>query len=81
VTTYFVVHLNERDRPADNRQFEIQLLDRQGRATACGYVGPRDARLQIAGHTVPTAVLEAARRQPLGHGDYVNEKGDSVVPF
>jgi hypothetical protein len=81
VAKYFVVHLSERDRPAAREVFEIQLLDLEGRATACGYIGSGDTDLAIEGRLIPAAVLQAARRQPLGQGDYVDDDGNSIPPF
>ena len=79
---YFVVHLTERDdRPSDELRFEVQLLDSRGRARACGYVGEDDTELVVEGEVVPWAVLDAARRQTYGQGDYVNAEGESVRPF
>jgi hypothetical protein len=79
--SYFVVHLMENDRPSRGQPFEIQVLDSEGRAIACGYVGTDDTSLDIEGQVVPAAVLEAARRQVIGQGDYVNERGNSIMPF
>ncbi|MHC4402821.1 MAG: hypothetical protein ACYTG0_24435, partial [Planctomycetota bacterium] len=83
---YFVMHLSERDlgergRASSEGQFEIQLLDAEGRAKACGYVGSDETTLEVEGKTVPIAVIEAARQQPVGQGDYVDEQGHSIQPF
>ena len=63
------------------RLFEIQILDSHGRAKFVVYCGESEQELDIQGHIVPGAVLNAARRQPEGKGDYVNEKGESIRPF
>lgn len=78
---FFVLHLPERcpDRTA-TRKFEIQLLDRYGRATACGYVSDTETVLTIGQVEVPRAVIDAARRQPLGVGDFVDSNGSQVLP-
>lgn len=80
---YFVLHLKDLDRPGtDSRlSFQIQLLDDLGRSVEEGYVGLEETELRIAGRAIPRAVLDAARRQPLGQGDYVNANGESVPPF
>ena len=79
---YFVLHLNDRDRPGADSQlsFQIQLLDDLGRSVEEGYVGLEETELRIADRAVPRAVLDAARRQPLGQGDYVDANGESVSP-
>ena len=84
--TFFVMHLSERDlsergRPTRGGQFEIQLLDAKGRAKATGYIGSEETMLEVEGNSVPIAVIEAARRQPVGQGDYVDEQGHSIQPF
>jgi hypothetical protein len=78
---FFVVHLRERERPAPSSVFEIQVLDEDGKAIAIGYVGAEAASLEIDGQDIPAAVIEAAKRQPLGLGDYIDESGKSVRPF
>ncbi|HXK59511.1 MAG TPA: hypothetical protein PLP42_06395 [Acidobacteriota bacterium] len=79
---YFVMHLPH-DEPARQQGFvfEIQILDSRGRSEIEGYIGYEEATLEIAGHEVPGAVLAAARRQPEGKGDYVDEEGRTIVPF
>lgn len=86
MATYFVMHLTDRDlsdrgRPVNEKRFEIQMLDAQGRAEACGYVGPEDASLRIYNCVIPFAVIDAARRQAPGQGDYVGDDGNSVPAF
>jgi hypothetical protein len=78
---YFVSHLDPSDRPSAEKPFEIQLLDAEGRAAATGYFGIGETTLVIQGQLIPMPVLQAARRQRLGQGDYVNEAGVSVPPF
>ncbi len=83
---YFVMHLSERalgerDRAPSDGPFEIQLLDAQGRTKVCGYAGRDETTLEVEGNTVPLAVIEAARQQPVGQGDYVDEHGRSIQPF
>ena len=73
--------LGERGRPSSEEQFEIQLLDAEGRAKVCGYVGSDETTLEVEGKTVPIAVIEAARQQPVGQGDYVDEHRHSIQPF
>lgn len=85
MSRFFVMHLNEHDLPrkqlTSGKVYQIQLLDSQGRAKAVGYVGPDDDSLEIADFEVPKSVIEAARRQPVGQGDYVNERGMTIQPF
>jgi hypothetical protein len=78
---YFVVHLREEDRPAPDERFEVQVLDSNGRAACCGYVGYEQSELEVAGGRIPRPVIEAARRQLIGQGDYLDETGNSVPPF
>lgn len=83
---YFVIHLTERDlidrgQLSSDKPFEIQVLDTEGRAVVSGYVGREETRFEVAGRPIPKAVIESARNQPLGQGDYVDEHGNSVQPF
>jgi hypothetical protein len=79
---YFVMQLAD-DAPERSLgyQFEIQILDRKGRAQSVGYVGSSETELIVEGYVVPLAVIDAARRQPKGQGDYVNKEGKSVHPI
>ena len=81
---YFVIHRAADDlctgQPEDS-PFEIQILDSQGRAKYVGYVGYYEEALNIAGHDVPKAVLDAVRKRPKGPGDYVDNEGNSIQPF
>ena len=79
---YFVIHRAKlRTGQPANCPFEIQILDSQGRAKYVGYVGHSEETLDIAGHSVPKAVLDAVRRRPKGPGDYVDSEGNSIQPF
>jgi hypothetical protein len=78
---YFVVHLREEDRPVPEKHFEIQALDSAGRAINYGFIGNESNELYIDGLEVPRPVIEAARRQLIGRGDYVDERGNSIPPF
>jgi hypothetical protein len=79
---FFVQHLSERSyRPHQGAKYEVQLLDGAGQSRAEGYFGVDDTQLIVNGEVVPLAVLEAARRQLRGQGDYVNEDGHTVAPF
>ena len=62
-------------------RYEIQLLNPDGQAVACGYVDDRIKSLEIQGRSIPLPVIEAARKQPIGKGDYVEGVGISVSPF
>ena len=78
---YFVAHLEQCDRPASDKAYQVQILNSSGRADVWGYVGDADTELIVEGHCVPSAVVTAARRQLLGKGDYVDEDGNSIRPF
>jgi hypothetical protein len=79
---YFVLHLpKDRAKRREGYPFQIQILDSRGRARLVGHVGYDEMELEIDGEFVPQAVLEAARRQPDGQGDYVDEMGQSIRPF
>lgn len=83
---FFVMHLSERDltergRSSSGQPFEIQLLDAENRAKATGYVGVDEKTLEVEGYSVPMAVIDAARRQTEGQGDYVDGNGNSIPPF
>ena len=78
---FFVLHRREADRPSKSMAYEIQVLNNDGQAIALGHVDATSDDLRIDGRQVPRAVIEAARRQPLGQGDYVDALGQSVAPF
>ena len=79
---YFVLHLEVgEERPSPELAYEIQILDSRGRARKCGHVGASETKLDLDGDEVPLAVIEAARRQLYGKGDYVNAIGESIPPF
>jgi hypothetical protein len=78
---FFVLHLEEKDRPSNGAPYEIQVLNANGQAVACGYADEQTDHLQLQGCSIPLAVIGAARRQAVGKGDYVNEAGDSVPAF
>ncbi len=78
---YFVLHLEEsRFVDISKTPFQIQILDSKGRAKHVGYVGFSEETLNVSGCNVPKAVLEAARRQLKGQGDYVDSEGNNI-PF
>lgn len=79
---YFVLHLEVgEERPTPELAYEVQILDSEGRARVCGHVGESETELVVEGEEVPLPVVEAARRQPYGKGDYVNANGESIPPF
>jgi hypothetical protein len=78
---FFVTHLEESDRPSIDMRYEIQLLNAEGQAVACGYLDDHADTLEIQGRSIPLAVVEAARRQVIGKGDHVDQAGNSVSPF
>ena len=79
---YFVLRLNA-DHPkySASHMFQVQVLDSRGRSAFVGHVGETETDLRIGNIVIPQAVLEAARRQLAGQGDYVNELGQSIPPF
>lgn len=78
---YFVSHLEDRDRPSIEMRYEVQLLNGDGQAVACGFVGDYIDKLDVQGECIPFPVIAAARRLPTGNGDYVDEAGNPVSPF
>ena len=83
---YFVLHLSAsemgtNDYPEIDKPYSIQILDNEGKGIESGVVGESDGTLIIGRHVVPKAVIDAARRQPLGKGDYIDENGRRIVPF
>ena len=79
---FFVLHLSDRHRRPDPAvRYEIQLLNRRGESIAEAYLTDSASEAFVSGVAVPSAVIAAARRQPLGQGDYIDEEGNSVKPF
>lgn len=83
---YFVIHLTDQDlkdrgREITENRYEIQILDDDGRAAACVYVGLDGVPVESGHPTVPSPVTDAARRQTLGTGEYVDECGCVVSLF
>ncbi|QDT52384.1 hypothetical protein Pan44_03940 [Caulifigura coniformis] len=78
---YFILHLEERDRYSSGMRYEIQLLDTYGQTIARGCVDDQANSLELQGCSIPQPVIEAARKQAIGNGDYVDEAGYSVSPF
>lgn len=78
---FYVRHLPD-DWPdkTPNQKYTIELIDEFGRATSWGYIGDDDNSLKIGDVEIPRAVIEAARRQPLGCGDFVDLNGNQVMP-
>jgi hypothetical protein len=79
---FFVMHLPE-DEPArkDGYVYGVQILNAKGEGELEGYLKPGQSYLEIAGYIVPEPVIEAARRQRNGQGDYVDEQGRRLSPF
>ncbi len=78
---FFVSHLEENDCPSHGMRYEVQLLNSDGQALACGYLHDSATRLELSGQSIPLPVIEAARKQLIGKGEYVDEAGSSVSPF
>lgn len=79
---YFVLHLDGRDyRPFPEAEYEVQLLNADGEVERSAYLKAEDTRVEIDGEPVPESVVDAAKRQPAGSGDYVDKDGNSVPAF
>ena len=79
---YFVCNRQTaRSQSHPEADYEIQVLDAQGRGKHVGYLRYGDTEIEIGGQPIPKAVIDAAHRQPEGKGDYVNEGGQSISPF
>jgi hypothetical protein len=62
--------------------FSIQILAKGGGPTELiGYLKNRDTELVIDGHTVPSAVIEAVKKLPVGAGEYFDDAGQVVAAF
>jgi hypothetical protein len=75
--------LNTRGNPGlrGPKQYEIQLLDEDGRAKATAYCDSADEELVMDGVRVDRRVLLAAMAQADGKGTYVDETGSPTHPF
>lgn len=79
---YFVLNLGRDDyRPFPEAAYVIQRLDEEGTEVGCVYLIGSEETVAIDGETVPALVFSAAKRQPIGVGDYVNDSGESVAAF
>jgi hypothetical protein len=78
---YFVRRIRSYERPGLAERFEIQVLDDEGRARSTAYVSQDAIELTVDGHTIPTAVIEAAKRHGEDQGDYVGPDGRTVSAF
>ncbi|QOV87678.1 hypothetical protein [Humisphaera borealis] len=58
---------------------ETLLLDEM-RFTRSDDIGIEDAVQFLGDRKIPRFVIDAARRQPEGSGDFVNEEGNSTLP-
>ena len=47
----------------------------------CGCVDEKTPLLEIEGKQIPIEVINAARRQEIGNGDYVDERGMTLPAF
>lgn len=78
---YYVRHLAIGPENPDGFTFEIQLLDRRGRAGVVVNFNEGEDSSLLKEYEVPEAVFQAAKRQPMNTGDYVNSEGESMKPF
>lgn len=81
IERYFVTYLRDNECKDINKPFEIQILDEIGQCIAVSYLSSEQEELIIEGKQIPNAVIQAAKKQPIGKGDYVNECGKSIFPF
>lgn len=78
---FFVLHLADGwPEKSDDVKYEIQIVNESGQAVSWGYANDQETEIVINGCRIPSAVLEAARRQLMGKGDYVDENGCSISP-
>ena len=79
---FFVLQLSPRNKEyGSGYRFEVQLLDEAGRAGAVLYFREFHQDFREQEYCVPACVIAAARRQPEGKGDYVDEAGRSCRSF
>ena len=80
---WFFVRRLPADAPerASGADLQIQKLDIDGLAEDVVDIPVDAVYAELLGIPVPTAVIEAARRQATGRGDYVDPEGRSVPPF
>jgi hypothetical protein len=80
---FFVVRLRPEERWPEQKEgqsFGVHLVNRFGQTTVDGYFGENDKAVVVGGVEVPRKVLEAAKRQAIGSGEYVNANGEPVMP-
>jgi hypothetical protein len=76
---FFVLNCSGRSSLSDpSKPFQVQILDSKGRAKYYDYFGADHLSLVIEGYNVPLPVLEAALRQEVGKGDFVDVNGQSI---
>lgn len=94
---YFVCQLGpDNYRPVPEAQYEIQILNEHNEGERSAYLGrhstdilcvvdfvtpPGPKLLDPSMVSIPTPVIEAARRRTIGFGERVNEKGEILPPF
>ena len=79
---YFVLSLDESDPSyLEGFRYEVQLLNDDGEGAAVVLLTEEDTNISVPGYDLPSRVVDAARRQEKGSGDYVNTVGESVRPF
>jgi hypothetical protein len=79
---YFVLCYDESDPEyREGFRYEIQLLNDDGEAGGVIQLSDEETRISIPGYDIPLKVIEAAKSQEKGSGDYVNSGGECVRPF
>ena len=95
--TYFIRQLDAQSyKPLSEAVYEIQILNEDGQAERCAYLGgesaeilcvvslvtpPGPTRIDKSSVSIPMPVIEAARQRKVGFGERVNEKGEILPPF
>jgi hypothetical protein len=88
---YFVRQLDSQARRlSPNASYEVQILNDESQGERCAQIDENGdvvaiihatkGALPVAGHGIPTLVIEAARQRRGPYGEYVNEKGEVVRP-
>ena len=75
------MNLRGRSHSHSPKQYQVQLLDQDGRAKATGYFDAVDEELILDDVRVDPRVMRAAMALPDGQGDYVDDEGRSTKPF
>ena len=80
-TRFYIRHVPD-DWPGkdSDKKYTIEIVDQFGRAISWGHIGDKESTLLIGDIEIPKAVIDSARRQPLGCGDFVDADGKQFLP-